>query len=476
MSIFHSKVRAEDRVPLKQKVAYGLGGTVEGTAIWIPQGNLMPVFNIGLGINPVMLGVVLMLWRVWDAFADLLMGNISDNARTRWGRRRPFIVVGAILTGLTMPLIWWAPRGMEDWQTLAWLLVGGMIFYACFAVWAMPYYSLQLEMSPDYDERTNITSYRAFAQQIIGLVGGWIILGATLPIFGRLASGEPDLVNGMRYISIVLGLLTIVLGVLPGLFVKERYYQANVTRALQKQELWAGLKQTLKTRPFLWIMAIVVSKNFGFSIVGALGFYVNAYYVCRGDIVLAAKIQGVTTAVLFAPNLFAVPLCTWLANRFGKQFLLYLTVISGIIGSLSIYVFFTPEHPWLQIIPAILIGPISIGLWLVAPAMQADVVDYDELATGQRREGSFAAIFSWSLKASGAITSGLSGVVLAWTGFSVELSAMQPPHVLENLRLCYIWIPVVFLIFTCFAISRYDLTRSRMSDIRAELERRRGIV
>ncbi len=87
----------------------------------------------------------------------------------------------------------------------------GHTFYSCFSVWAMPYYSLQLEMSPDYNERTNITAYRAYAQQFIQLASGWILALAALPIFSRLADGKPDMANGMRYISIGLGILTIVL-------------------------------------------------------------------------------------------------------------------------------------------------------------------------------------------------------------------------------------------------------------------------
>lgn len=475
MRVFRSRVPEKDRVPFWQKVAYGLGGPVEGTAIWIPQGNLTPVFNIALGMNPALLGIVLMLWRIYDAVADQVMGNISDNARTRWGRRRPFIVAGAVLTGLTMPLIWWMPAGLAEWQMFAWLLMGGLVFYTCFSIWAMPYYSLQLEMSPDYNERTNITAYRAYAQQLLQVAASWVLALVSLPVFSRLPDAQPDLVNGMRYVSIGLGALTIVLGVLPGLFVKERYYEKETSKQA-KQPLVKGLKQTLSTRPFLWIILIVFTKTFGVGLVATIGFYLNAYYACRGDLVLATTISGVIGTVLFAPNLLSIPLCTWIANRWDKRTLLYVTVVSGILGSLSVYLFVTPVNPWLQLIPALLTGPIGIGLWLVVPSMQADVADYDELMTGIRREGSFSAVFSWTFKASSALTGGLSGIILVWTGFAIHQGADQAPHVLTNLKLFYIWIPIVFLVFCLFAINRYPLTRLRMAEIRSELERRRGAI
>jgi GPH family glycoside/pentoside/hexuronide:cation symporter len=108
--------------------------------------------------------------------------------------------------------------------------------------------------------------------------------------------------------------------------------------------------------------------------------------------------------------------------------------------------------------------------------MQADVADYDELITGKRREGSFSAVFSWTFKASSALTGGLSGLLLVWTGFDAKLGAEQAEHVLQNLKLFYIWIPIGFLVLCLFAISRYPLTRKRMAEIRAELEARRGVI
>jgi glycoside/pentoside/hexuronide:cation symporter, GPH family len=474
-NLVRSKVAEKDRVPFWQKVAYGLGGPVEMTATWIPQQNLTPVFNIALGMDPALLGIVVMLWRIWDAVSDQVMGNVSDNARTRWGRRRPFIVAGAILTALTMPVIWWVPQSWGEWPMFAWILLSGIVFYTSFSIWAMPYYSLQLEMSPDYNERTNITAYRAYAQQFSQLAAGWILALSALPFFSRLPGGKPDLANGMRYLSLGLAVLTLGLGLLPGLFVKERYY-AKETSKQAKQPLWQGLKQTLSTRPFLWILSIAFSKVFGFALVGTLGFYLNVYYVCRGDVLLAATISGVISTMLFAPNLLAIPICTWIANRWDKRTLLYVIAASGIFGSLLLYPFVTPVHPWLQVIPPIFMGPLGLGLWLVIPSMQADVADYDELMGGTRREGSFSAVFSWTFKATAALTGALGGILLTMTGFKIGAGANQPPNVLENLKLLYIWLPVIFLLFCLFAISRYPLTRERMQEVRNQLEARRGAI
>jgi GPH family glycoside/pentoside/hexuronide:cation symporter len=465
----------QDRVPFWRKVAYGLGGCVENTAVGISQGNLTPVFNIGLGLNPALLGVVTFVWRAWDACADVFFGNLSDNARTRWGRRRPFLVVGAVLTGLTMPLIWWVPPGWSSMLVLAWLTLGGIIFYTCFSFWAMPYYSLQLEMTPDYNERTNITAHRTFAQQFLVLAGSWILALAARPFFSTHADHRPDLLNGMRYISVGLALLTIILGMLPGLFVQERYYEKDASRQ-PKEKLWTGLKQTLTTRPFLYIVLIVFLKTFGFSLVGVMGFYINTYYVCRGDLTLSTEIGGVSGTLLALSNFFFIPFCNWLANRIGKKAMLYVTVYCGIASVLSMAFFITPAHPWWQLVPPLVLNPIGMGLWLVIPSMQADVADYDELMTHQRREGSFAAVFSWTTKASTALAGGISGVLLVLTGFDATIIGHQPDTVLAHMKFLYIGVPLLFLVATLPAIHGYDLTLERVQDIRRKLEARRGAV
>jgi GPH family glycoside/pentoside/hexuronide:cation symporter len=269
--------------------------------------------------------------------------------------------------------------------------------------------------------------------------------------------------------------VTLILGILPGLFVKERYYEKETSKQA-RQPLWEGLKQTLSTRPFLWIICITFTKTFGFALVGTLGFYLNAYYACRGDLLLATTISGAIGTMLFAPNLLAIPLCTWIARHWDKQTLLYVIAVSGMMGSLSVYFFVTPAHPWLQVIPSIFMGPLGTGLWLIIPSMQADVADYDELMGGKRREGSFSAVFSWTFKATSALSGGLSGVLLTLTGFKISSGALQSPQALEHLKFFYIWLPAIFLIICLFAISRYPLTRKRMQEIRSQLEARRGAI
>jgi GPH family glycoside/pentoside/hexuronide:cation symporter len=240
---FRSNVPPEDRVPLGQKLAYGAGNMVEHLTVHIPLAIFMPVFNIGLGLDPIILGMMLASWRIYDAILDPIMGAISDNTRSRWGRRRPYIVAGSILTALFFPLMWWVPVQSSETFKYVWIFLSGLLVYAGFTVWATPYYSLQLEMTPDYNERTNVSAYRAFAGKLITMAGSWVLAIASSGMFAD-ASGEADIPNGMRWVSLGMAALMIGVGVLPGFFNRERYYEGEASKQ-DKQKFWPSLKQTI---------------------------------------------------------------------------------------------------------------------------------------------------------------------------------------------------------------------------------------
>ena len=128
---------------MMEKMMFSAGNiTVYLSTILVINILWMPFFNIGLGISPVVLGGILMLLRGWDAITDPIVGSLSDNVRTRWGRRKPLIFVGAILTGALFPFLFNTPSGLSEGGLITYLIVIGIIFFTCFTIWSMPYYSL----------------------------------------------------------------------------------------------------------------------------------------------------------------------------------------------------------------------------------------------------------------------------------------------------------------------------------------------
>jgi len=408
-------VAKEDKVPAFQKFIYGVAGPIDILSVWVLVSIAYNVFQMELKMSFNQVALILMSLRLWDAVADPLMGWISDNTRTRWGRRRPYILIGGILSGLTYPLIWWFPRDLSHIQIMAWVIGFGILFYTCFTIWAMPYQSLLMEMTPDYNERTRVASIRSIFQTTFSLINGFCWFLSMLPIF--YINGHASPINGMRYISIGIAFLILVLGPLPAFFVKERYYEHDLTRKQPKIDLFKSLGETLACKPFLILCAFTVFFLLGTSVFDGYGRYVGTYYVLNGDWGIASKFVGFGTIIYTVASLVMIQVFRWLSERIGKNKCMFISMGLVLISAAITWWTNNPAHPLWMLGNSFLIGAGYAGLWLMIPSMQADVVDYDELHTGERREGSFASVFSWVLKLSFCVGFMAAGPLLTITKF-----------------------------------------------------------
>ena len=473
-------VAPEDRVPFGKKLAYALGGPVDILSVWVLVSIAYPLFNMEMQMRPLYVSIILMSLRLWDGIIDPIMGWISDNARTRWGRRRPFIFVGAILSALTYPLIWWAPAGLSPEQNMFWVIGFGILFYSCFTIWAMPYQSLLMEMTPDYNERTRVAEVRGYFQTLAGFINGWVWWITLRPMF-HVASSETgewvaSTANGMRYISLYIAGAILLLGIVPAIFVKERYYESNLTRKQKKINLFTSLKETLTNGPFIILCFFTLLFLLGTAIFDSYGRYVGTYFVLGGNWDIAAKFAGYGTVVYTLFSLSFIPLFRWLSERIGKIKCLYIAVGMVLFSACTTWWTFNPNYPYVMLINTVFIGAGYAGLWLMLPSMQIDVVDLDELKTGERREGSFASIFSWVLKFSFCVGFLISGPLLEFTGFDAALDGAQPESVYRNMRIGYIVIPVTALVLALFLLKFFPITPAKAAEIREQLEARRGKV
>jgi GPH family glycoside/pentoside/hexuronide:cation symporter len=469
-------IAPEDRVPFWRKVAYGAGSPVDWLTVGLATTMLwMPIFNIGYGIRPGILGLILVVYRIWDAVSDPVMGNISDNTRTRWGRRRPYVLVGAVLTGVLMPLLWRLPTQWGETGMIIYITALGLLIFTSFTMWGMPYYSLMLEMTPNYDERTRCAAFRTFFTQCSILLGGWVLAVAASKQFANPVTGEADIANGMRTISLWLAGLVIILGILPAVFVKERYYEKE-SKKQEKVTLLKGLKETVSIKPLWFLIGIVICQVVGTGIAGKLGQYINIYYISGGELGKASMLEGWKASVGFIAGVSAIFFWTWVCERLDKKWALMIILGSGFIGAVLNFVCLTPKHPYLQLIPNIFFAGVIGALWMIIPSMQADIVDFDEITTHKRREGSINSVFSWFLKIGMTAAVGFSGFVLEWTGFDVHAGKIQPADVVHNMLIWYILLPIVFWSIAILLLWRYPLTRGTMLNIRNQLEARRGKV
>jgi GPH family glycoside/pentoside/hexuronide:cation symporter len=461
-----------DRIPLLQKIMFGAGVNMDHVATGLMKNVLwMPFFNIGLGLSPALLGMVLMILQAWNAIMDPLMGNISDNFRSRWGRRRPFLVAGALLTALVYPWIWRAPLAWGETNAVLYLIGIGLLFYSCFSVWAMPYYGLQLELTPNYDERTRLSAWMTLFAKIAALANGWILAVLTCNWFINPATGKPDLVIGLRTCSWFIAGLILIFGLLPAIFVKERNYAETANRA--REPLWKSIRESAGCKPLWNLIAISFFSVVGSSSVSGLGQYLNIYLVFDGDIAAASIVAGWKGTVIVVLGIASIPLWTKLGERFDKKSVVFAMLACTMLGHVLNYFFMRPDMPYLQIVSGAFESAAIAAVWLFLPSMKADVADYDELGTLRRREGSLNAFYSWFIKAAFASALGLSGLMLQISGFTAKLSH-QPPEVLRNMMALYIILPLVLWGISLVFVARYPLSRVRMGEIREQLEARRG--
>jgi len=475
----HDIVAKEDKVPFWSKIAYAAGGPVDILGVWVMVSIAYQVFNMELKLPPTYVAIILMSLRLWDGVLDPIMGWVSDNFRSKWGRRRPFIFVGAIFAGLTYPLIWWFPMGSSHLEIMAWVIGFGIIFYTFFTIWAIPYQSLLMEMTPDYNERTRVTAVRSYFQTITGFFNGWIWWLSMLPIFfitNDLGESVASPVNGMRYMSIGIGIVIIILGVIPAIFLKERYYESDLIQNQEKISLIKGIKETFSNGPFVKLCLITVFFLMGQAIFDGYGRYVGTYYVLGGDWGEGAKFSGYGTIVYTVFSLMFIPIFRKMSEKHGKRKVLMVAIGLALLSYSTTWWTFTPNNPWLMLLNTVFIGAGYAGLWLMLPSMQVDIVDYDEMNTGERREGSFASIYSWVLKLSFMVGFLISGPLLEITGFDAEVGNIQPDAVYTNMRIGFLVIPVAALGIALFLLRTYPITATKAKEIRTTLEARRGKV
>ena len=468
-----AKVPDAERIPLKEKIAYGLGNVGAGIQENAEKMVMNPVFVIGVGISPAVMSLLAVVYRIWDAVTDLTMGWISDNFRSRWGRRRPFIFAGAFLMGLVMPILFFFSESWSIGTITVWLFANTLLLYTCLTVFNVPYQCLLLEMTPNSNERTNVAAIRAYLGMSVQFVMTWMWWATQLPVFHT--DGKPDVLNGTRWIISALAVVVIILALLPAFFCKERYYETASKQ--QKLGIWTNLKLTFKNGPFVLLMAIVLVFTVGLNLKWGLDFFTKLFYVCGGDQQLASRIQGIQGTLQIFLSIAGIPIFQWIANHKGKLF--SLQVIIGLVSmaSLSTYLCYTPAFPYLSMLPVFFIGPAVSAIWVIVPSLLADIVDYDELKTGERREGAFSAVFSWNLKVAWSIAGGLSGVLVVWAGYQATIhKTVVPDDVLHTMRLMLTFIPAVLIGSTALLVYKFPLTTRRVREVREALEARRGKV
>jgi len=471
-----NQTSTRDKVPFGQKAAFGAGHLVL---------NLLPgalgVFMFFLltafGMDPFLAGLLGGLPRIFDAITDPIMGFISDNTKSRWGRRRPYIFVGAILSGVLFAVLWQLDPENTQSYNFWYFLILSMVFLIGNTMFATPLVGLGYEMTSDYNERTRLMAFSQTIGQIAWMIVPWFwVIIADPEIFETQAIG-------VRKLSIIVGAVCIVLGVLPAFFCKgidsanmENRKEINFKSLFSNlKDLFIGIAQVSKNKPFMKLCGATFLVFNGFQMVAAFSVYIIVFYMYNGSYADAGTWPAWFSTVTAIVTAFGViPVVTWMANKWGKRRAFIYSTALSIVGYILKWWGFDLENVWLIFMPIPFMAFGLGGLFTLMMSMTADVCDLDELRNGMpRKEGTFGAIYWWMVKLGQALALVLGGLVLKLVGFDGN-AAQQTAETMTSLRIADVVIPAVTAGLAILVMWKYGLNEARAKEIKVELVKRRG--
>lgn len=454
---------ADDRPSRKELIAYSAAGSAEGLSIGMANGLATPLLNIGMGINPATISTLMALRGLFDAVTDPAMGQYSDNFRSRWGRRRPFILLGAFLVAIVTSLMWMFPLDWDKHHILIWFGVGLFSLALATTVFSVAHFALGIEMAPDYHERTRVVAYKSFVGKLSTFVSPWLYPFCVLPIFAHE-------VIGARVLGLVIAVTVVATGIWAFRATKER---TRIDQDTPKEKFLVAVRRIGSNTNFLRVTGIYVLLISMLQLFNVFQLYLNIYYVFGGDKVKGASVAALTSSLGSVLALASIPLVTWLCRKIQKHHTLRIALGLMFVGDVLKWFVMRPETPYAQLVLPFCLGLGISSVFVVLGSMQADLVDEDELISGQRREGLFSCVAAWMMKSAGALAAAGSGWLLVWTGFDVNLATAQSAETFFWLRIFNSFAPGLMVIGCFFMLHRYPLTEARMMEIQSILRQRR---
>lgn len=472
------QIAIEDKVPIGQKIAFG-SGHLANQLFPAALTMCMAVLVMSLGMSPVLVGTLLAAPRIIDALTDPLMGFISDNTKSRWGRRKPYILLGSVIAGVSYMIMWQLSPEKSELYNFFYFLVVSIFFYLGYTIFATPLIGLGYEMTPDYNERTRLMAISQFMGQIAWVIAPWFWVIIYEPSIFETAP------QGAKIIGVFVGGLCMVLGIMPALFNKEiivpdQDKKNNLSKEALKEnikEFFRGFKLTIVNKSFLRLCAATFLIFNGFQIIAQFAMYIIVYYWYEGNQDAAKLWVGFFGSASALGTMFIViPIVTKISEKLGKKKAFIIATLISFIGYiLKWWGFNYPDIQWLMFMPIPFLSFGIGGLFTLMMSMTADVCDLDELNNGERREAMFGAVYWWMTKIGQSIAMFLSGVILHYIGFNEDVK-IQSAEAMTRLRISDIVIPIVFGIIAIIVMWNYDITEEKANEIREALVLRRGKI
>lgn len=469
-----SAAAASHKIPFGHKIAFGLG-MLANQMFPAALGIFMVVLVQDMGFPGWMWGVLFFLPRVFDSVTDPIMGFISDNTRSTWGRRKQYVFIGAIVMGISFVAMWQLYRVDGVTYNFIYFLCWSFVFYAGLTLFSIPYVAMGYEMSDDFHERTSIMAVAQWIGQWAWVIAPWFWVVMYDPKWFENAD------TATRTLSVWVGVICMLLAMVPAIFLPSRSTKgdthlvpltwANFGGGMR--EILIGFKEALGSRPFRKLCFSTFLIFNAFNTVAAFSFFIVVYHLFKGNTVDAWIWPTLFGSVGALVTTFAViPTVAWMSKKMGKKNAFMLSQGISIIGYVLLWFLMIPGKPWMFMFALPFFSFGIGGLFTLMMSMTADVCDLDELATGKRREGIFGAIYWWMVKFGFAIAGLLSGAIMTLVEFTPG-AAVQPVGAVDGLRLFYSGVPIFGTLLAMWIMRDYDLDEKRATEVHAEIERRK---
>jgi GPH family glycoside/pentoside/hexuronide:cation symporter len=452
-------------VSLKEKIAYGMGDF----ALMIGYGAIGFYFVFFLtdvaGLPAAWAGFIFLIARVWDAFIDYAMGFITDATKSRWGRRRPYILFGAIPFGIIFALLWIVPFQSQTLLFIYYLSIS-VLFNTAFTIISIPYNSMMPELTQDYDERTSISGVRmalSFSGTLVAAAGIMVVVDLIFP-------GKSAYISSFPVMGMFFGLIIIASLLLTFFGTRERVRESSYS---SKEGFFKTFGSIMKLKEFRIILGMFLFNMVGFDLIQVL-----LIYFLKHVIQVAEDVTFMVMAVPLVVAIAAAPLWVWLGEKWGKK-KAYMVAAVYLIFSFSLCLIAPVGNLTFMLIISAMAG-IGISASQVIPlSIIPDIIEIDEYENGTRREGAFYGITTFLYKVASAIAINVATLFLGFWGY-IESTAdtvigqvIQPDSAINAIRIMMGVGPGIFFLISAVFVKFLPINKERFNEIKQIIEDRK---
>jgi len=460
---------------MRQKIAFGVG-MLANQMFPAAMGIFMVVLVQDLGFPGWMWGVIFFAPRAFDAVLDPIMGYISDNTRSRWGRRRQYVLIGALIMGISFAFLWQLYRENSVAYNFTYVMLWSFVFYLGLTIFGVPYVSMCYEMSDDYHERTNVMAISQWIGQWAWVIAPWFWVIMYDP------SWFPTADEATRTLAVWVAVVFTLCAMAPAFFIKSEstkdrddYEPLNLSGIFGSlKNIALGFKEAFASVPFRKLCIATFLIFNGFNTIASFTFFVIKSHLFNDD----ASAVGVWPTLFgsvgaLITTFLVIPIVAWMSKSLGKKRAFILSQAISIIGYILLWFLMIPGKPYMFLF-ALPFHSFGIGgLFTIMMSMTSDVLDIDELNTGKRREGVFGAIYWWMVKLGFAFAGALSGLILTAVNYQSGAVA-QPEGAVDGLRMFFSGLPILCTLIAIAVMWNYKVDENYAKEVRAKLDQRKS--